>query len=88
MSALHAGYALPVSHRSQNVLHARHADAWNGLARGRDHLRARCRICGTAVVLPVNALQGAVDRLRQYRVFRLDPAMSDLVGICESCAAR
>jgi len=56
-------------------------------ALGHEHLHARCRRCGRVVVLPVNSLQGAVDRLRHARLFRLDPAQSDLVGICETCAS-
>ncbi len=55
-------------------------------AHGHEHLHARCRLCGRVVVLPVDSLQGAVDRLRHARLFRLDPAKSDLVGICEDCA--
>ncbi len=55
-------------------------------ASGHEHLHARCRLCDRVVVLPVNSLQGSVDRLRHARLFRLDPVQSELVGICEDCA--
>jgi len=52
---------------------------------GHEHLHARCLVCGRTVVLPPNALGDSVARLARARLFRLEPAQSDLVGRCSDC---
>lgn len=56
-------------------------------AEGAEHRHGHCAGCGTIVVLPANALDAAVDRLRVETGFRLEVDRSTLVGLCRDCAA-
>lgn len=56
-------------------------------AEGREHLHGHCRSCGTVVVLPADALDQIIARLRGVSGFHLEVEQSSLAGLCEACAA-
>jgi Fur family transcriptional regulator, ferric uptake regulator len=56
-------------------------------AEGREHLHGHCRSCGTVVVLPADALNQVIVRLRGASGFHLQVEQSSLAGLCEACAA-
>jgi Fur family ferric uptake transcriptional regulator len=55
---------------------------------GHEHLHAHCRVCGSVVVLPADALDGLVERARRVAAFRVEASQSTLVGTCAACAER
>ena len=55
-------------------------------AQGAEHRHGHCATCGAIVVLPADALDGAVERLREQTGFRLEVDRSTLVGLCRECA--
>jgi Fe2+ or Zn2+ uptake regulation protein len=57
------------------------------LERGR-HLHAHCRLCGTVVDLPPDALDEVAATLRAGPGFVLDPGHAALSGVCRACAAQ
>jgi Fur family transcriptional regulator, ferric uptake regulator len=54
---------------------------------GHGHLHARCRNCGRVIVLDADVLSEASARAARDTGFRLEPAQSVLVGLCDSCRA-
>ena len=57
-------------------------------AEGSEHLHGHCRVCGSVVVLPADALESAAAQLRDAGGFRLEAEQSTLVGLCRDCATR
>jgi len=56
-------------------------------AEGHEHLHGHCRSCGTVAVLPADALDHIIARLRAVSGFHLEVEQSSLAGLCETCAA-
>ncbi|MDQ2660521.1 MAG: transcriptional repressor [Actinomycetota bacterium] len=56
-------------------------------AAGREHLHGHCRSCGTVAVLPTDALDRVIARLRAVSGFHLEVEQSSLSGLCEKCAS-
>jgi Fur family ferric uptake transcriptional regulator len=54
---------------------------------GHEHLHAHCRLCGSVVVVPADALAATTARVASATGFRVEPAQSALVGVCAECAA-
>ncbi|MGV1004048.1 MAG: Fur family transcriptional regulator [Candidatus Nanopelagicales bacterium] len=53
---------------------------------GHAHLHAHCLRCAAVIVLPVDSLDAAADRLIALTGFALDPQKSTLIGICSACS--
>jgi Fur family ferric uptake transcriptional regulator len=56
-------------------------------AAGHEHLHAHCRLCGSVVVVPADALATTSARVVSATGFRVEPAQSALVGVCAECSA-
>lgn len=56
-----------------------------GLVAGREHLHARCRVCGRVFDLPGNLLDPVRRRLARENDFNLDPHHVALSGTCLTC---
>ncbi len=52
---------------------------------GREHLHARCRVCGRVIDLPADLLEPIRSRLTRENDFMLDPRHVALSGACQTC---